>query len=91
MKAKLMLIAGCMILSSVLLTACGEEQNPSYPSSVPETTQKTTYPVLNDPNAEFADAPETAPIIIEPDYVPEAEPQTEVYNAAPETMPENQE
>ena len=83
MKLIVMLIA----LSAVLMTACTEKEDYSYTPSFQETTQKATYPVLSDPNGELEDAPETAPVIIEPD-VPETEPQTEIYNPAPETMPE---
>ncbi len=76
MRKKILFFVGIVLMSvAVCVSACGKEET----TSVPEE---------NAPNAEFADAPETAPVIIEPDSAPEEETSTEIYNDAPEVMPE---
>lgn len=92
MKAKTILTLMLIPVLAGVLTACGGEQADS--AYIPETapSQKQTYPVLTTPaeaeGVEFVDAPETAPVIIDGDELPPEEPVSEIYQAAPDIMPD---
>ncbi|MBR1554601.1 MAG: hypothetical protein IJ644_04315 [Oscillospiraceae bacterium] len=104
MQIKNMLMLILLPALAGVLTACGGEQTetPYIPETAP--VQKQTYPVLTTPaeagnavsdvsaeiagDVEFVDAPETAPIIIDGDELPPEEPVSEIYQAAPDVMPD---
>ncbi len=93
MKAKAILMLIFLPVLALGLTACGGEE--AAASRTPEAQPNEARLVepaatAYDENAEFVDAPETAPIIIDGDeeQLPEAVPASEVYQAAPDVMPE---
>ncbi|MBE6875646.1 MAG: hypothetical protein E7496_02815 [Ruminococcus sp.] len=91
MKANTILMLMLIPVLAGMLTACGEEQaESSYIPETASTEQKQTYPVLTTPggNVEFVDAPETAPVIIDGDELPTEEPVSEIYQSAPDIMPD---
>ena len=95
MKVKTVLILMLIPALAGMLSACGGEQaESSYTPETAPVTEKQTYPVLTTPaqagagDAEFADAPETAPVIIDGDELPPEETASEIYQAAPDVMPE---
>ncbi|MBR1529257.1 MAG: hypothetical protein IJ642_08145 [Oscillospiraceae bacterium] len=86
MKAKLLLLVSVLVLG-MALTACGDGQETQAAVQAgvnAETPEAETIPIPED--AEFWDAPETAPIDIDPDPVPE-EPVQETAAYTPETAP----
>ena len=86
MKAKAILMLIFLPVLTLGLTACGGEE-----AAASRTPQVPNEARLDDPNAEFIDAPETAPVIIDGDeeQLPETQPVSEIYQAAPDVMPEN--
>ena len=93
MKAKTILSLMLIPALTGILTGCGGEQaDSSYTPETAPATQKQTYPVLTTPaeaeGVEFVDAPETAPVIIDGDELPPEEPASEIYQPAPDVMPD---
>jgi len=85
MKAKIILLISVLLMGTAL-TACGDGQKTQAAVQAGVNADAPEAETMQIPeDAEFWDAPETAPIDIEPDSMPEEPVQETAY--APETAP----